>query len=246
MGQLCCSIERKLAAKQPAQTCQVCQARQRHDCRSLYTFNVSCYLRTKMGRLPQTKAGFIASKYEIFLPSLHASSYTYDAARTINRIVAGDKWSFCGSRHIWDTLACRMGIGKLWSLKNLLAAEHSTCLLVNARQADYLESAQGRRLPRRTASRCSGSLLPGTPRWPVHLFILEGWACLTPAVYLYRNPSLCYHACLKMPGTSFDRFLTVHDVGRVEVHISVQKPWEQYQSHLQRLLPDEICARELW
>ncbi|KAL0023988.1 hypothetical protein WJX77_006444 [Trebouxia sp. C0004] len=61
-----------------------------------------------------------------------------------------------------------------------------------------------------------------------------------------QNPSLCHHACLTMPGTSFDRFLTVHDVGRIEVRISVQKPWEQYQSHLQRLLPDEIYARELW
>lgn len=139
------------------------------------------------------------------------------------------------------------GIGKLWSSrKPLLAAEHSTCLLLNARQADYIESAQGRHLPRRTASRCSGSLQPGTPRWPVHLFNLEGWACLTSAVCLYRNPPLCHHACLTMPGTSFDRFLTVHDVGRIEVRISVQKPWEQYQSHLQRLLPDEIYARELW
>ncbi|KAL0054332.1 hypothetical protein WJX82_007216 [Trebouxia sp. C0006] len=63
-----------------------------------------------------------------------------------------------------------------------------------------------------------------------------------------QNPSLCHHAwqCLTMPGTSFDRFLTVHDVGRIEVRISVQKPWEQYQFHLQRLLPDEICASELW
>ncbi len=133
-----------------------------------------------------------------------------------------------------------------WQTLVLSKAQHSTCLLINARQADYFESAQGRHLPRRTASRCSGSLLPGTPRWPVHLFNLEGWACLTPAVCLYRNPSLCYHACLKMPGTSFDRFLTVHDVGRIEVRISVQKPWEQYQSHLQRLLPDDIYARELW
>jgi len=113
VGQLCCSIERKLAAKQPVQTRQVCQAQQRHGCRSLYTFNVSCYLRTKMGRLPQTKAGFIASKYETLFPSLHASSYTYAAACSINRIVAGDKWSFCGSRHIWDVLTCQMGIGKL-------------------------------------------------------------------------------------------------------------------------------------
>ncbi len=194
-----------------------------------------------MGRLPQTTAGFIASKCEILFPSLHASSHTYAAARSVNRVVPGDKWSFCDSRHIWDAL---MGIGKLWSSWPLRLS--TAPLLVNARQADYFESAQRRHLPRRTASRCSGSLLPGTPRWPVHLFNLEGWACLTSAVCLYRNPSLCHHACLTMPGTSFDRFLTVHDVGRIEVRISVQKPWEQYQSHLQRLLPDEIYARELW
>lgn len=63
-------------------------------------------------------------------------------------------------------------------LSKPLRFQHSTCLLVNARQADYFESAQGRHLPRRTASRCLGSLLPGTPRWPVHLFNLEDWACL--------------------------------------------------------------------
>lgn len=49
-----------------------------------------------------------------------------------------------------------------------------------------------------------------------------------------------------MPGTSFDKFLTVHDVGRMEVRVNVLKTWEKYQSHLQRLLPDEIYARELW
>lgn len=55
------------------------------------------------------------------------------------------------------------------------------------------------------------------------------------------------HARLTMmPGTSFDKILTVHDVGRVEVRVNVLKTWEKYQSHLQRLLPDEIYARELW
>jgi len=40
----------------------------------LYTFSVSCYLRTRVRRLSQTKAGFIASTYDILFPSLHASS----------------------------------------------------------------------------------------------------------------------------------------------------------------------------
>ena len=45
---------------------------------------------------------------------------------------------------------------------------------------------------------------------------------------------------------SFDRSLTVHDVGRIEVRINVHKPWEKHHSHIQRLLPEEIYASDLW
>lgn len=85
---------------------------------------------TNVSRLLQTKAGSVASEYEILFPSLHASSYPYAAARSVNRIVAGDKWSFCVSRHIWDALwglanfgplstapVCWLMQGKLTTLK---------------------------------------------------------------------------------------------------------------------------------
>lgn len=49
-----------------------------------------------------------------------------------------------------------------------------------------------------------------------------------------------------MPGASFDRWLNVKDVDRAEVRFNVQKPWEQYQSHLQGLIPPEIYASDLW
>ena len=49
-----------------------------------------------------------------------------------------------------------------------------------------------------------------------------------------------------MPGTSFDRWLDVKDIDRAEVRFNVQKPWEQYQSHLQQLIPTEIYASDLW
>ena len=51
---------------------------------------------------------------------------------------------------------------------------------------------------------------------------------------------------MSMLGASFDRWLDVKDVDRAEVRFTIQKAWEQYQSHLQQLIPPEIYASDLW